>query len=75
MVVSQKSRKFIEFIFSVQEKDAGEYDETQTTIGYIDVNSIESFYEDEDGGVYICTEGDEMKVMNDLEYVLSVVNE
>lgn len=72
--MSRKTRRFVELIFSVKKFDATEFDEDHTTRGFVDANTIESFYEDDDGGTYIATEFDEFKVMNPIEEILRIVN-
>lgn len=64
---------FVELAIQVKESEFSE--EIGTTRGFVDVSRIESFYEDQDGGVYISTKsGDEFKVSNDIEYVMEAVN-
>ena len=74
MTEIRKARRFVEFTFSVKDSDAGEFGESFGVTGYVDINAIESFYEDGDG-TFLTTEFDEFKVMHPPEEVLRILNE
>lgn len=69
----KQARKFVEF--EIQFKRPGEFEEVQTARAYVDVNQIESFFENEDGGTYIETTCDAFVVTQDIDFVLSVIDD
>jgi len=68
------SRKWIEFQI-VTKNGSSEFAEEGISPGFIDVNTIESFYTMDEGVVLEMKSGNSFLVNNDLDFVYGVVNE
>ena len=66
-------RRFVEFQIATKLEE-GEYSPEGTSRGFVDVNTIESFYEVEDGIILEMESGNGFKVRDNLDFVSSVIN-